>query len=90
MTGGTLINVVKDVTDEFFRTGFRRVAYLSGHYENTGLLYEALTEVLDEHPRGHKAILVNWWELVAADADRIFGGNFPAGRQSARARRRPF
>lgn len=31
VTGGTLINVVKDVTDEFFRTGFRRVAYLNGH-----------------------------------------------------------
>jgi creatinine amidohydrolase len=78
VTGRTLINVAKDVTDEFFRTGFRHIAYLNGHYENTTLLYEALTEVLDQHPSGHKAILVNWWEqLVPADVDRIFGDNFP-------------
>jgi creatinine amidohydrolase len=78
VTGRTLIGVVKDVTGEFFRTGFRRVAYLNGHYENSALLYEALTEVLDEHPHGHKAILINWWEqLVPADVKRIFGDNFP-------------
>jgi creatinine amidohydrolase len=78
VTGRTLISMVKDVTEEFFRTGFRRVAYLNGHYENTSLLYEALTELLDQHPSGHKAILVNWWEqLVPADVDRIFGSNFP-------------
>ena len=39
--------LVRDVTSEFFRTGFRRVAYLNGHYENSPLVYEALTEAIE-------------------------------------------
>jgi creatinine amidohydrolase len=78
VTGRTLIELVKDVTAEFCHTGFRRLAYLNGHYENTALIYEALTEVLDQEPDGCKAILVNWWEQVQpADLRHIFGDHFP-------------
>ena len=38
VTGQTLISLVRDVTAEFFRSGFRRVAYLNAHYENSSLI----------------------------------------------------
>jgi creatinine amidohydrolase len=78
VTGQTLIAMVRDVTAEFFRTGFRRVAWLNGHYENSWLVYEALTDVIEPWQDSCKAILVNWWEqLRAADTGRIFGDHFP-------------
>jgi creatinine amidohydrolase len=78
VTGQTLIGLVRDVTAEFFRTGFRRVAYLNGHYENSSLVYEALTEAIEPRLGTCKAILVNWWEQIQlADIGRIFADNFP-------------
>jgi creatinine amidohydrolase len=78
VTGQTLIGVVRDVTAEFFRTGFRWLAYLNGHYENSSLVYEALTEAIEPCQQTCKAILVNWWEqIVPADIGQIFGDNFP-------------
>jgi creatinine amidohydrolase len=78
ITGQTLISVIRDVTGEFFRTGFRRIAYLNGHYENSSLAYEALTEATDLSAQKSKAILVNWWEQIQPeDISRIFGDDFP-------------
>ena len=78
ITGQTLISVIRDVTGEFFRTGFRRIAYLNGHYENSSLAYEALTEATDLSEQTSKAILVNWWEQIQPeDISRIFGDHFP-------------
>jgi len=78
VTGRTLISLVQDVTAEFFRTGFRRVAYLNAHYENSALVYEALTEAIEPRLGTCKAILVNWWEqLLAEDIGQIYGDDFP-------------
>jgi creatinine amidohydrolase len=78
VTGRTLISLVRDVTAEFFRTGFRRVAYLNAHYENSSLVYEALTEAIEPRLGTCKAILVNWWEqLLADDIGQIYGEDFP-------------
>lgn len=78
VTGRTLIELVKDITDEFGRTGFGRLAYLNGHYENTTLIYDALAEVADQNPVAGKTILVNWWEQIEpADLVHIFGDRFP-------------
>ena len=84
VTRQTVIAIVREVTSEFFRTGFRRVAYLNGHYENSSLVYEALTEAIEPCQQTCKAILVNWWEQIRPeDIERIFGGNFPGYRRSA-------
>jgi creatinine amidohydrolase len=78
VTGQTLIGIVQDVTSEFFRSGFRRVAYLNGHYENSSLVYEALTQAIEPYQETCKAIMVNWWEQIQPeDIGRIFGDNFP-------------
>jgi creatinine amidohydrolase len=76
--GQTLIAIVHDVTSEFFRSGFHRIAYLNGHYENSQLVYEALTEAIEPYQQTCKAIMVNWWEqIVPEDIGQIFGENFP-------------
>ncbi len=78
VTGQTLIAIVRDVTSEFFRSGFRRIAYLNGHYENSQLVYEALAEVIEPYQKTCKAIMVNWWEQIRPeDIGQIFGGDFP-------------
>ncbi len=78
VTGQTLISVIRDLTSEFFRTGFRRIAYLNGHYENSSLAYEALCEAAEQAGPECKVILVNWWEQIQpADIDRVFGDRFP-------------
>lgn len=81
ITGQTLISMIRDVTTEFFRTGFCRIAYLNGHYENSSLAYEALTEATEATepvPQAGKAILVNWWEQIQPeDIGQIFGDDFP-------------
>jgi len=78
LTGRTLIDVVQDAASEFFRSGFRRLACLNGHYENSSLVYEALTEAIEPYQETCKAIMVNWWEQVRPeDMGRIFTGEFP-------------
>jgi creatinine amidohydrolase len=78
VTGRTLISLVRDVTAEFFRSGFRRVAYLNAHYENSSLVYEALSEAIEPRLGTCKAVLVNWWEqLLAEDIGQIYGEDFP-------------
>lgn len=78
LTGRTLTDAVRDVTGEFLRGGFRRIAYLNGHYENSPFVFEALTDVVDSFGDACKAILVNWWEqIVDQDLGAIFPGGFP-------------
>ena len=78
VTGQTLMALVHDVTSEFLRSGFRRIAYLNGHYENSQLVYEALTEAIEPYQKTCKVIMVNWWEQIRPeDIGRIFGENFP-------------
>lgn len=78
VTARTLIEVVRDLTAELFRSGFRRLVYLNSHYENASLVYEALTETIEAHQDTCRAILINWWEQVTAqDIEPIFGDQFP-------------
>lgn len=78
VTAQTLIEIVRDVTSEFFRSGFRHLAYLNAHYENSSLVYEALTQAIEPYQATCKAIMVNWWEQVRPeDMGRIFGDGFP-------------
>ena len=87
VTGQTLISLVRDVTAEFFRSGFRRVAYLNAHYENSSLVYEALTEAIEPRLGTCKAILVNWWEQIPGRGHRAdLRRGLP--RLGGRARRR--
>jgi creatinine amidohydrolase len=78
LSARTLIGVVQDATSEFFRNGFRRIAYLNGHYENASPVYEALAEAIEPYQETRKALMINWWEQIRPDdIGHIFGDNFP-------------
>jgi creatinine amidohydrolase len=75
--GAVLTDVCRDVVADLFRSGFRHVVVLNGHYENAGFLFEGLAEASEGHP-GATALLINWWEqLHDEDLPRIFPEGFP-------------
>ena len=78
LPGRTLERVVRDVTQDWMRQGFRNVAVLNGHWENAWTLLEALEQAVEPYRETHKALLIHWWDQVReADVRRIFGDAFP-------------
>ncbi len=78
VSGGSLTALVRDVADDFFRQGFRRLAVFNGHWENAPAIFEALESSMDRYHQTHKALLVNWWELITNDdLKRVFPTEFP-------------
>jgi creatinine amidohydrolase len=77
--GTTLIALVRDVLEEFFRQGARRIALFNGHFENTAFLAEAGRRVLlPGDASGRKIVIVNWWEHVPDQTlHRLFPEGFP-------------
>jgi creatinine amidohydrolase len=75
--GAVLTDVCRDVVADLFRSGFRHVVVLNGHYENAGFLFEGLAAASESHPEA-TALLINWWEqLHHEDLPRIFPEGFP-------------
>jgi creatinine amidohydrolase len=83
--GQTLIDVVQDVTSEFFHSGFRRVAYLNAHHENSQLVSAALTEVVEPYRGTCKAIMVNWWEEIRPEDIELIFGEYSPGWEAEHA-----
>lgn len=78
LPGQALQEVVRAVTDDWMRQGFRRVAVLNGHWENAWSLLEALEQAVAPHAATSKALLIHWWDQVGdADVQAIFGDAFP-------------
>ncbi len=77
--GTTLIALVTDVVEEFFRQGARKLALVNGHFENTAFLTEAARRILPpSDASGRKIVIVNWWEHVPDDTlQRLFPEGFP-------------
>jgi creatinine amidohydrolase len=75
---GALTAVVRDVAEDLFRQGFKRVAVFNGHWENAPAIFEALEAAMMPYHRTHKALLVNWWELITNDdLKTVFPTEFP-------------
>lgn len=62
--GSVLCDLVMAVLRDLFRQGFRQVAVLNGHWENTTYLTDAIGAAVTEW-NSSKVLLINWWELVA-------------------------
>lgn len=76
--GPVLAQVLEHVTADFFRQGFRKVAVLNGHFENTSPIMDGLEAAIAAREETHKALLVQWWDQVLDDdLERIFGDAFP-------------
>jgi creatinine amidohydrolase len=78
LPGRTLEQVVCALIDDWMRQGFRKIAVLNGHFENSWTLLEALEQATEQHGESHKALLIHWWDQVSDDdVQRIFGEDFP-------------
>jgi creatinine amidohydrolase len=63
---------------DWLRQGFRKVAVLNGHFENSWTLLESVEQAIEPYKETHRAVLINWWDQVGADdVQRIFGDEFP-------------
>jgi creatinine amidohydrolase len=78
LNGRTLEGVVRGLTEDWMRQGFRKLAVLNGHFENAWTLLEALEQAVEPYRETHKALLIHWWDQVGEDdVRRIFGEAFP-------------
>ncbi|MYS84912.1 creatininase [Embleya scabrispora] len=77
LTAATHSALLADLLVNYARHGHRRIVLVNGHFENTAPAVEGVDLALE---RGAAAtvLVVNWWEVIGADAlDRIFAGDFP-------------
>ncbi|MFA5122337.1 creatininase [Zavarzinia sp.] len=82
LDAGTLIAVVRDVIRELARHGVRRIAVLSGHYENGWFVIEAIDLALREAARdgitGLRVIRLDYWDFISkASEAMLFDGESP-------------
>jgi creatinine amidohydrolase len=74
----TFGDLLSHVVSDLLRQGFRRLFVLNGHFENASTAFETLQEAIEPKRETHKAVLINWWELLGPhDIDEIYGDAFP-------------
>ncbi|HZD37436.1 MAG TPA: creatininase family protein [Actinomycetes bacterium] len=78
LPGRTLEAMVSGLVADWMRQGFRRIAVLNGHFENSWTLLEAVEQAIEPYTATHRALLIHWWDQVGPDdVRRIFGDDFP-------------
>jgi hypothetical protein len=73
----TFMGVVRDLAIAFARSGFRRICFLNGHYDNTYAIAYGCAQAAPELPAGARAFPFNYWdgmrpEQMQAYASRIW------------------
>ncbi len=63
----TFMALIEDLCVAFARSGFRRIVFLNGHYDNTYAIAYACANVADKLPRGVKAFPINYWDGIPPD-----------------------
>jgi creatinine amidohydrolase len=78
LPGRALEAAVSSAVGDLLRQGFRSVAVLNGHFENSWTLLEAVEQAIEPYHETHRALLIHWWDQVGSDdVHRIFGDAFP-------------
>lgn len=82
LDGLTLIAMVRDLLREFARHGCRKIALLSGHFENSMFVIEGIDLALrDLAARGVddlKVARIDYWEFITPEVqDAVFDEGFP-------------
>ena len=58
----TFMALVEDLCASFATSGFRRIVFLNGHYDNTYAIAYACANAAERLPRGVQAFPVNYWD----------------------------
>lgn len=76
--GSTLIQYVYDILRSYVASGACRIVILNGHYENEGLIFEAVDQLREEGVLDAVSLMaLSWWSVLDSSfvAD-LFGSNF--------------
>jgi creatinine amidohydrolase len=78
----TFLAVIRDLAVSFAKSGFRRVLFLNGHYDNTYALAYACAQAADLLPPGAKAFSFNHWDGLTPEELQAFGMHAGHGEAS--------
>jgi len=84
----TFVALIGDLAASLAAIGFRRIAFLNGHYDNTYAIAYACADAADRLPKGTRAFPVNYWDgMTQPEAAEFFdpsnGLHANAGETSA-------
>jgi creatinine amidohydrolase len=69
----TFMALIEDLCAAFSATGFKRIVFLNGHYDNTYAIAYACANATYRMPAGVRAFPVNYWDgLTPAEAGEFF------------------
>jgi creatinine amidohydrolase len=60
----TFMALIEDLCVSFSLSGFRRIVFLNGHYDNTYAIAYACANVAEKLPRDVKAFPLNYWDGI--------------------------
>jgi creatinine amidohydrolase len=70
----TFMALIEDLAASLASIGFRRIAFLNGHYDNTYAIAYACANAAPRLPEGARAFPINYWDgLTADEAAEYFG-----------------
>ena len=70
----TFMALVADLCASFAASGFKRIIFLNGHYDNTYAIAYGCAEAADRMPKGAQAFPINYWDgFTTAEAAEFSG-----------------
>jgi creatinine amidohydrolase len=70
----TFMALIEDLCVAFANSGFKRIIFLNGHYDNTYAIAYACANAAEKLAKDVKAFPVNYWDgMTAADVDEFSG-----------------
>jgi creatinine amidohydrolase len=70
----TFLALIADLCASFASSGFKRIIFLNGHYDNTYAIAYGCADAADRMPKGVKAFPINYWDGLTADEIGEFSG----------------
>ena len=70
----TFMALVEDLAVAFAASGFKRIIFLNGHYDNTYAIAYACANAAEKMAKGVRAFPVNYWDGLTADEVAEFSG----------------
>jgi creatinine amidohydrolase len=70
----TFMAMIEDLVVAFATSGFKRIIFLNGHYDNTYAIAYACANAADKIGKDVKAFPVNYWDALTAEEIAEFSG----------------
>jgi len=70
----TFMALVADLCASFSASGFKRIIFLNGHYDNTYAIAYGCADAADRMPKDAKAFPINYWDGLTPEETAEFSG----------------